>query len=143
MIRKKVSRILVPLDGSKNSMRGLETAIVLARGCGATLTGLYSLDARPHSEFRGTGSVEKSHDREVERFMDAAKTLAAQNGIVFRDRRMRGNPGYNVIKLAHGKAKYDLIVIGSRGRSSAREMFFGSTSNYVVHTSKVPVVLVK
>ena len=42
MIKKRISKILVPLDGSKNSIRGLETAITLARSCGATITGIYS-----------------------------------------------------------------------------------------------------
>jgi nucleotide-binding universal stress UspA family protein len=36
-----------------------------------------------------------------------------------------------------------MIVMGSRGRSSAKEMFFGSVSNYVVHASKIPVLIVK
>ena len=45
MIKKKISKILVPLDGSKNSKRGLESAITLARNCGATITGFYSIHA--------------------------------------------------------------------------------------------------
>jgi nucleotide-binding universal stress UspA family protein len=45
--------------------------------------------------------------------------------------------------MAHGRSKFDMIVIGSRGRSSTKEMFFGSVSNYVIHTSKIPVVIVK
>jgi nucleotide-binding universal stress UspA family protein len=41
MIRGKIKKILVPLDGSKNSLRGLDEAIYLARQCQATITGLY------------------------------------------------------------------------------------------------------
>ena len=72
-----------------------------------------------------------------------AKTLAVKNGIVFKEKLARGEIGYNIIKLAHGKSHFDMIVMGSRGRSSTKEMFFGSVSNYVLHTSKIPVVLVK
>ena len=143
MIKKKISKILVPLDGSKNSIRGLETAITLARSCGATITGIYSIYAPPHSEFRGVGSVEKSLNVQVKKFMEEAKVLAAKNGIVFNEKMARGEIGYNIIKLAHGKGNFDMIVIGSRGRSSTKEMFFGSVSNYVIHTSKIPVVVVK
>lgn len=144
MIKNKIQRILVPLDGSDNSKRGLEMAISIARQCGATLTGVYSIYAPSHSEFRGIGSVEKMLNREVKRFMEEAKTLAAQNGIVFNTRLMRGDIGYNITKLAHEKKqKFDLIVIGSRGRSSLKEMFLGSTSNYVIHASKIPVLVVK
>jgi len=143
VIKKKISKILVPLDGSKNSIRGLETAITLARNCGATITGIYSIYAPPHSEFRGVGSVEKSLNVQVKKFMEEAKILAAKNGIVFNEKIARGEIGYNIIKLAHGKGNFDMIVIGSRGRSSTKEMFFGSISNYVIHTSKIPVVIVK
>ncbi|HSG83791.1 MAG: universal stress protein [Nitrosopumilus sp.] len=143
MIKKKISKILVPLDGSKNSVRGLETAITLARSCGATITGIYSIYAPPHSEFRGVGSVEKALNVKVKKFMEEAKVLAAKHGIVFNEKMARGDIGYNIIKLAHGKEHFDMIVMGSRGRSATKEIFFGSVSNYVIHTSKIPVVIVK
>ena len=144
MIKKKVTKILVPLDGSKNSQRGLEMAISVARQFGATITGVYSIYAPPHSEFRGVGSVEESLNEEVKKIMDNAKVLAAQNGIVFKEKLMRGDIGYNIIKLAHNKKeKFNLIIIGNRGRGSFKEMFFGSVSNYVIHASKIPVLLVK
>ena len=143
MVKKKISKILVPLDGSKNSLRGLEMAITLARNCGATITGIYSIYAPPHSEFRGVGSVEKALNVKVKKFMEDSKTLAAKNGIVFNEKIASGDIGYNIIKLAHGKGNFDMIVMASRGRSSAKEMFFGSVSNYVIHTSKIPVVIVK
>ena len=144
MIKKKVTKILVPLDGSKNSLRGLEMAISMARQFGATITGVYSIYAPPHSEFRGVGSVEKSFNKEIKKIMNDAKLLSAQNGIVFKEKLMRGDIGYNIIKLAHNKKeKFNLIVIGNRGRGSIKEMFFGSVSNYVIHASKIPVLLVK
>ena len=143
MIKKKISKILVPLDGSKNSVRGMEMAITLAKQCSATITGVYSIYAPPHSEFRGIGSVEKAFNLKIKEFMGDAKTLAEKNGIKFKERLMRGDIGYNIIKFAHGKEKFDMIIMGSRGRSSTKEVFFGSVSNYVVHTSKIPVLVVK
>ena len=38
---------------------------------------------------------------------------------------------------------FDLIVIGSRGMGAIKEFFLGSTSNYVMHKSKKPVLIVK
>ena len=143
MIKKKISKILVPLDGSKNSVRGLETAITLARSCGATITDIHSIQVQPHSEFKGVGSVEEAYNVNMKKFIDEAKTLAAENGIVFTEKIARGEIGYNIIKMAHGKTKFDMIVMGSRGRSNTKEIFFGSVSNYVIHTSKIPVVIVK
>jgi nucleotide-binding universal stress UspA family protein len=51
MIRKKIKKILVPLDGSKNSMRGLDEGIYLARQCQATITGLYVIPIYPRNLF--------------------------------------------------------------------------------------------
>lgn len=33
MIKNKIQKILVPLDGSKNSFRGLDETIIIARNC--------------------------------------------------------------------------------------------------------------
>ncbi|MEE8181023.1 MAG: universal stress protein, partial [Nitrosopumilaceae archaeon] len=41
------------------------------------------------------------------------------------------------------KNDYGLIVIGSRGMGSVKEIFFGSTSHYVLHKSKIPVLVIK
>ena len=143
MINKRINKILVPLDGSKNSHRGLEMAIGIARQCEATLTGLISIETPPYSEFKGVGSVSKAVSKEAKKIMESAKTLAAKNGIVFKSKIMHGNVGYNIVKTAQSKENYDMIIIGSRGRGSVKEMFFGSTSNYVIHTAKIPVLVVK
>jgi len=82
----------------------------------ATITGIYSIHQSPHSEFKGVDSVRKSLNNEVEKFMNDAKVLSSQNGIVFNKKIMYGEIGYNIIKLAQGKGKFSMIVIGSRGR---------------------------
>lgn len=119
-------------------------AISVARQFGATITGIYSINEPPHTEFRGVGSINESVNRDIKKFMGGAKLQAAQNGIIFKEKLMRGDIGYNIIKLAHSKKeKFNLIVIGSRGRGAIKEMFFGSVSNYVIHASKIPVLIVK
>ena len=119
-------------------------AIFIARQCGATLTGVYSLSVPARSEFGRAGHIDKSVHKKIKQFLEEAKYKAAKHGIVFREKILRGDVGYNIVKMAQSKNDhYDLIVIGSRGRGAVKELFLGSTSNYVIHASKVPVLLVK
>jgi nucleotide-binding universal stress UspA family protein len=39
--------------------------------------------------------------------------------------------------------KFDLLVIGARGRGFVKEAFLGSVSNAIVHKAKIPVMVVK
>jgi nucleotide-binding universal stress UspA family protein len=142
MSRSGIKRILVPLDGSKNSIRGLDNAIYLARQCQATITGIYVLPRVPVSTYRSIQYPEKEMLKDAASNMEYAKRHCAQNGIVFEKKVSFGDPGYTIIKYAKDK-KFDIIVIGARGRGSIKEVFFGSVSNYVVHKSGVPVLIIK
>jgi nucleotide-binding universal stress UspA family protein len=86
----------------------------------------------------------KKLKEDAKRFLESAKVRAAKRGIKLKTVIMQGQPGLDIIRVAHNKKnKVDLIVVGSRGRGSAKEVFFGSTSNYVVHKAKTPVIVVK
>ena len=142
MIREKIKKILVPLDGSKNSLRGLDEAIYLARQCQATITGLYVVPmAKPQTNSQ-ISYVEKYHLNNAAKFMSKAKKRSAQNGILFDDKIVYGEEGPKIINFATSRS-YDIIIIGSRGMSPLKEAFLGSTSNFVLHKSKIPVLIVK
>lgn len=143
MIKTQIKKILVPMDGSDNSLRGLDMAIFIARQCGATITGTYSHYLPSSSEFYSLKDLTKKVPREVADFMEKAKKRAAESGISFNYAIMEGDPKHSIIKLAHGKSKFDLIVIGSTGRGHASEFLFGSVSNHILHKAKIPVLLVK
>ena len=138
---QNIKKILVPLDGSKNSMRGLDEAIYLARQCHAIITGLYVIPISNSTDSQ-ISNLEKYLLDNASKFMSKAKTRAAQNGILFDDAIIHGDEGPKIINYANNKS-YNIIVIGSRGMGSIKETFLGSTSNYVLHKSKIPVLIVK
>src|SRR5574339_638509 len=82
----EIRKILVPIDGSKNSFRGLDYAIYLARQCGATVTGLNVVPFYPKSLLLTPISYEKELTKKAKEFMAKAKTRSAQNGIVFNEK---------------------------------------------------------
>jgi nucleotide-binding universal stress UspA family protein len=139
---QNIKKILVPMDGSKNSMRGLDEAIYLARQCHAIITGLYVIPLSKPITGSQISHLEKYLLDNASKFMSKAKTRAAQNGILFDDAIIHGDEGPKIISYANNKS-YDIIVIGSRGMGSMKEIFLGSTSHYVLHKSKIPVLVVK
>ena len=130
------------MDGSKNSMRGLDEAIYLARQCSATITGLYVIPLSKPVTDSQISHLEKYLLNNASKFMSKAKIRAAQNGILFDSVIIHGDEGPKIISYANNKS-YDIIVMGSRGMGSMKEIFLGSTSNYVLHKSKIPVLIVK
>jgi len=81
---------------------------------------------------------------EIKKFLDSAKVRAAKKGIKLTARTLAGDPGYDIARFVNNsKNDIDLVVIGARGRGAAKEIFLGSVSNYVLHKSKKPVLIVK
>jgi nucleotide-binding universal stress UspA family protein len=142
MIRKKIKKILVPMDGSKNSFRGLDGGIYLARQCQAIITGLYVVPIFPRNLLDTIIPFQTPLTKEAEKLMNYAKIKCAQKGIVFKSKIVFGSPAMEINNLSQ-TGKFDIIVIGSRGQSGIKEAFLGSTSNYVLHKSKIPVLVVK
>ena len=139
---KSIKKILVPIDGSKTSFKALNEAIYLARQCGATITGLCVIPIYTINLGRLLTSLKNQSIKEAKKFMANAKTISAQNGIVFNSKIIYGNEVWEITEFASYK-KFDLIIIGSRGVGPLKEMFLGSVANAVVHKSKVPVLVVK
>jgi nucleotide-binding universal stress UspA family protein len=141
MAKYQIKKILVPIDGSKNSFRGLDTAIFLARQCGATITGLFVVPVYPKS-FMPITYAKEYITKAVKEFMEDAKKRSAQKGIVFVGKTIIGKESSEIIDFAT-KNKMDIIVIGARGLGSVKEAFLGSVSHAVVQKSKIPVFIVK
>jgi nucleotide-binding universal stress UspA family protein len=141
MTKYQIRKILVPIDGSKNSFRGLDTAIYLARQCGAIITGLFVIPTYPQP-FMPITYDKKYLVKAAKEFMNNAKKRSAQNGIVFVGKTIIGKESVEIISFA-AKNKFDIIIIGARGLGGVKETFLGSVSNIVVHKSKIPILIVK
>ncbi|MCV0367761.1 MAG: universal stress protein [Nitrosopumilus sp.] len=140
----KTKKILVPLDGSKNSIRGLDMAIHIARQSHGIITALSVKSVPGIYAIHPLGFLDFNSMSEIKKTLDEAKVRAAKKGIQLTGKAIAGDPGFDIAKFANNKKNgIDLVVIGARGRSSAKELFLGSVSNYVLHKSKKPVLIVK
>lgn len=140
----KTKKILVPLDGSKNSIRGLDMAIHLARQSQGTIVALAVKNVPGIYAIHPLGFLDFNSMTEINKLLSAAKVRAAKKGIDLTGKSIAGDPGYDIVRFAENpKNKIDMVVVGARGRSSAKQIFLGSVSNYVLHKSKKPVLVVK
>lgn len=136
--RPKIKKILVPLDGSKNSIRGLKTGIHLAKEHEASLTIIHVVHMSHKKELK-----QKKLEEDIPpEFILFAKNLAVKNAVPFYSRILTGDPGYSIVEYSNTH-NMDVIVIGARGLSTLKKIFLGSVSSYVMHKSKVAVMLIK
>ncbi|MDH5432121.1 MAG: universal stress protein [Nitrosopumilus sp.] len=138
----EVKKILVPLDGSQNSFRGLEKAIYFARQCGATLTGLYVSQKPSRYGFDNIEDLDSSKRKRIDTLLEKAKNTAAKSGIDLSGEIIHGSAKKDILDFAN-RWNYELIVIGSKGAGSSEESYFGSVANHILHASKIPVLVVK
>jgi len=138
----KFKKILVALDGSKNSFRALTKAIEIAKETKASITSISVVQT-----YRTEMGVVKTIagitlSKNCKSFINKARARCKKNNISFFDIIQYGQEGKAIVSFAE-KNNFDMIVIGSRGRGILKEYFLGSTSNYVVHSSKIPVLIIK
>lgn len=139
---EEIKNILVPLDGSKNSFKALTKSIYLAKKCGASITVLYVLRVAYDNPDLVYVPQTQNELKKVEKFLATAKSQVTKNSIGFKKKILFGHEAKRIIDFAK-KQKFDLIVMGARGRGLIKQMLLGSVSSAVVHNSKVPVLIVK
>ncbi len=141
-----LKKIMVCLDGSKNSLRGLDTAILFAKQSDAMILGVHSdTSFSAFSAVRAPTLPEEKWKNEVRGLMYVAKKKVEKNKIKFEGVVIGGHTsGIDLTTFANNPTnKIDQIVIGSRGMGFPKELFFGSTSNFILHKAKAPVTIVK
>jgi nucleotide-binding universal stress UspA family protein len=146
-----ISRILVPVDFSDPSRVALDYAATLARTFRATVDVLHVWDA-PSFAPRASGLVglpagEPSLDelirRNADEALDGFVADARKRGVSVRSSRTeRGAPWHTIVEVARA-GSYDLVVIGTHGRTGLPRVLLGSVAENVVRHAHCPVLSVR
>lgn len=143
-------RILVPIDGSATSRRGLEEAIALARLTHGRLRLLHVIDdlsfALAMDAYAGsTGEWLDELRANGLRLLEEARISAKQAGVDAETTMCEKVSGVVHEKITAEATRWgaDLIVIGTHGRRGVGRLVMGSSAENVLRLAKVPVLLVR
>jgi nucleotide-binding universal stress UspA family protein len=142
-------RILVPVDGSETSKRGLREACRLAKEQGARLMCLHVID-KHFLAFDSLGyaympDLFETLRKNGETILGEAAKQAGKVGVSVESV-IRESGGRRVSETILDEAKTwaaDLIVMGTHGRRGINHLALGSDAELVVRGSTVPVLLVR
>jgi len=137
----ELKHILVALDVSNTSKKGLDKAIHIAKLSGAKITGVNVVVVHPTL----VSTVTNYRDyltKEAEKMLGSTKKYCEKQEIQFTSKVLQGSPASEIVEFAE-KQKVDLVVIGSRGLGGIKGTILGSVANSVIHKSKVSVLVVK
>lgn len=145
-------KILVPVDGSEESKKGLLIARSLADSCqAAEVTLLYVLApvtllaATTPGDERYLSAIPEIlvfRQKEGQDVLEAAEEVFAGSPATIDTIMEEGHAAGVILEMAK-KGGYDLIVLGSRGLSRVVGFLLGSVSDAVVHHAHCPVLIAR
>ena len=142
-------KILVPIDGSNTSSRGLEEAIKLAKDQRARIRLIHVVNelmvATTYEGTIYTGELIQAVRDGGQKLLDNTKAKVAAAGIEVEAELLEatgGHAGHTIVTDAE-RSQVDLIVLGTHGRLGLSRLLMGSDAEQVVREAKVPVLLVR
>ena len=147
-----ISKILVPTDGSRTAQKAAMYAVDLAKQLKASVIVLSVIDKR---SFMGqtvpAGKTSKHVIEPIEDYLREAaegyageiKRLCDKYGVSSKTVIAAGHPVEGIVKEA-ARAKVNLIIMGSHGKSALAVAVLGSVTYGVMHKeTKIPVLIVR
>jgi len=152
------SRILVAIDGSTSSIHATDYAISIALKNSSQLFVLYVIDAYEYSRLSSSivlaptfGSEKYLEEKnEAEKLMNKIKErfrLKVKDNTKFKDPKTEIVEGVKsvattIMEYAESE-NIDLIIIGSRGRTSFKKLLLGSISSNVMKNAHCAVLVMR
>ena len=145
------SQILVPLDDNPEHAKALPVTKELARACGAalhlimvipelaTLSGGNAVGSRMLP--RTTSRLLDLKTQDAENYLQGLESDLRREGFVASSHVLRGDPA-SVIVEASQRAKIDVIVIGTHGKTGMDAFWAGSVAHRICSQSRVPLLLI-
>jgi len=137
--------ILVPTDFSQFSNKAVECALYFAEKYNAKITLLHSIllfqeEGNDGSQLEEYERFVKEKETEIEHKMNIHFQRAKKRGVDIASKVLRGFSAADTILEHLGEGDYDLIVVGTHGRTGIKKWVYGSVAEKIVRFSRVPVL---
>lgn len=139
-------KILLPVDGSDCTKRmvaylGAHEEVFGDRHEYVMLLAIQNLPANVAS-LLDAQAIDQYCGQEIEHVFEPLRAFAAQNGWKVRFETLDGDAGAVIARYAE-QQKFDLIVMGSHGRTALANVVAGSVATSVLARCKTPVLLIR
>lgn len=142
-------KILVPIDGSDTSSRGLAEAVKLAKDQHATIRLIHVVnELMVVASYEGTiysGELIQALRESGQKVLDKAQQQLEAAGIQVETELLEahgGQAGNAIVKDAE-QCHADIIVLGTHGRRGLNRVVMGSDAEQVVRQASIPVLLIR
>ena len=139
------TNILVPIDGSDNSYRALDAALLLSEKLGSNITVIHVMEEVPITHIGSEkllNELLETYKKENQDILSKCSQIATQKGLSINTFLLQGNPASAILDFSK-KEKFDLVIMGSRGLGKFKELILGSVSSKIVHHSPCGVLLIR
>ena len=141
--RMSIGKILLPTDGSVYTNPAIDKGLELAKLSGATVTAFYVLDQSVYSNMpmdAAIVNVYETLEKEGREAVAYVKKKAEDAGVPFEEKIVEGLPASAINEASK---EYDMIVMGTLGRTGMSKALMGSVAEKVIEGAKCPVMVVR
>lgn len=138
-----IRRILIATDGSEYTKEAVSQGLQLAKVLGADVTALYVIDQTSFVSFPMDSSIVSVYsllENEGKRAVEDVQKEGQQLGVKVTPMVVEGSPTRKIVEIA---ADFDLVVLGTLGRSAITKLFMGSVAERVTRYAPCPVLVVR
>ena len=138
-----LKKILIATDGSDYTKEAVSRGLSLAKVFGAEVTALYVVDQTSFVSFPMDSSIVSVYsllENEGKKAVEDVVKEGEELGVKVTPLVVEGSPTKKIVETA---ADYDLVVLGTLGRSALSKLFMGSVAERVTRYAPCPVLVVR
>lgn len=140
---QEIRKVLIATDGSEYTKEAVSTGLHFAKMLGADVTALYVIDQTSFVSFPIDSSIVSVYsllENEGKKAVEDVKMEGEALGVKVETVVAEGSPTRKIVETS---ADFDLVVLGTLGRSALSKLFMGSVAERVTRYAPCPVLVVR